>query len=214
MGDYVEVKDPKKVELANKKIEKLEKVFTDMLDVMYDGRENWIDDENLVETPRRIAKMYVTELFATSCNFKDEPKMTVFKKSSKDNMVALFDIELKSTCSHHFIPFVGKCHIGYIPKDGVVCGISKLVRVVDYFMSKPQIQERLTQEVLEYIVEKLAPQGVIVVMEARHHCMTIRGVKQNNSKMLTSAVHGLFADNTDGCKDEFLKLLENRQQKF
>jgi len=198
---------PVKIKEANSKIEKLEKIFEKMLDVLYDGRVNWDQNENLIDTPRRIAKMYVTELFSSTTKFKEEPTMTVFKDSGTNSMVTLFDIELKSTCSHHFVPFVGKCHIGYIPKDGIVCGVSKLARIVDYFMSMPQIQEDLTENIANYIAKVLDPAGIIVVCEAQHYCMIMRGVKQFQSKMITSAVRGLFESNDEECKSEFYSLL-------
>jgi GTP cyclohydrolase I len=189
------------------KIKKLEQAFENVLTILYDG-ETWRKDENLIETPRRIARMYVNEIFKSiNTPIDQQLKFTTFKDTGNSNMVTLFDIEVKSTCSHHFLPFVGRCHIGYIPREGQVCGISKLARVVDFFMSKPQIQETLTEEIATYIQKILNPIGVMIIIEARHYCMIMRGVKQFKSKMITSAVRGLFDSNQDGVKDEFLHLL-------
>jgi len=192
--------------MPEQKIKELEVAFENVLTILYGG-EAWRQDENLIETPHRIAKMYVNEIFRAVANPGKEPKFTTFKETGNENMVTLFDIEVKSTCSHHFLPFIGRCHIGYIPKNGVVCGVSKLVRAVDFFMSKPQIQELLTEEIAAYIQKKLDALGVIVVIEARHYCMIMRGVKQFKSKMVTSSVRGLFEKNTDSVKDEFFSLL-------
>jgi len=188
----------------NKKLA-LERAFNDVLNILYGG-DSWKNDDNLQETPKRMAKMYVDEIFR-GLTQPEAPKLTVFKKTANSNMVTLFDVEVKSTCSHHFLPFVGRCHIGYIPRDGVVCGISKLARIVEYFMTRPQMQEILIEQITDYIQEKLNPLGVIVVMEARHYCMIVRGVKQFKSKMVSAAVRGCFDRNTDGCKDEFYALL-------
>jgi len=192
--------------MPEQKIQDLKAAFENVLTILYDG-ENWREDENLIETPHRIAKMYVNEIFKTVVN-PEEPKFTVFEKSGNSNMVILSNIAVKSMCSHHFMPFVGKCHIGYIPRGGVVCGVSKLARCVEFFMSKPQIQEVLVEEVAEYLDKKLHPEGLIVTMACRHYCMISRGVKQFDSVMTSSAVRGLFENNTDGVKTEFFSLLD------
>jgi GTP cyclohydrolase I len=187
-------------EIQKKQI-KLEKVFTQMIETLgYD-----INDQQLQETPKRMAKMYVRELFQGS--FTEEPKMTVFENTEHyDSMVFLGDISVKSTCSHHFIPFLGKAYIAYIPNDKV-CGISKLARVVRWFMRRPQIQEEMTKQIADYIEEKLNPKGVAVYIEAQHLCMIARGVEEYNSMMKTSEVRGAFRDNSDA-RNEFFQMVK------
>ena len=184
-----------------KKQVKLEKVFTQMIETLgYD-----INDQQLQETPKRMAKMYVRELFQGS--FTEEPKMTVFENTEHcDSMVFLGDISVKSTCSHHFIPFLGKAYIAYIPNEKV-CGISKLARVVRWFMRRPQIQEEMTKQIADYIEEKLDPKGVVVYIEAQHLCMIARGVEEYNSMMKTSEVRGAFRDNSDA-RNEFFQMVK------
>jgi GTP cyclohydrolase IA len=184
-----------------KKQTKLEKVFTQMIETLgYD-----INDQQLQETPKRMAKMYVRELFQGS--FIEEPKMTVFENTEHcDSMVFLGDISVKSTCSHHFIPFLGKAYIAYIPNEKV-CGISKLARVVRWFMRRPQIQEEMTKQIADYIEEKLNPKGVAVYIEAQHLCMIARGVEEYNSVMKTSEVRGVFRDNSDA-RNEFFQMVK------
>jgi len=132
---------------------------------------------------------------------------TVFKNPDYNQMIVLKDIDFFSLCSHHLLPFTGKVHIGYIP-DKRICGISKLARVVDKFASRPQIQERMTQEIADYLEHKLNPLGVMVVVEGQHLCMKMRGVKKLNSVMITSAIKGVFEK--QDVRDEFLKLIGGR----
>lgn len=184
-----------------KKQTKLERVFTQMIETLgYD-----INDQQLQETPKRMAKMYVRELFQGS--FTEEPKMTVFENTEHcDSMVFLGDISVKSTCSHHFIPFLGKAYIAYIPNEKV-CGISKLARVVRWFMRRPQIQEEMTKQIADYIEEKLNPKGVAVYIEAQHLCMIARGVEEYNSVMKTSEMRGCFMSE-DSTRNEFFNILK------
>lgn len=130
---------------------------------------------------------------------------TVFNNPDYDQMIILKDIEFASLCEHHCLPFHGKIHIGYIPDENI-CGISKLARVVDKFACKPQLQEALTQEIADYLEATLEPKGVIVVVEATHDCMRIRGVKKQNSVMVTSAIKGRFVNAE--AKIEFLRLIK------
>ncbi len=115
-----------------------------------------------------------------------------FEEEKHEELVLVKDIPFYSMCEHHFAPFFGKAHVGYIPRDGKLTGLSKLARVVDSIAKKPQLQERLTSGIADIIVEKLDPVGVIVVIEGEHMCMTMRGVKKQGSKTLTSAVRGIF----------------------
>ena len=147
--------------------------------------------EGLVDTPRRVAEMY-EELFM---GMGKDPvaELSVGYEESHREMVVLKDIPFYSMCEHHLLPFYGVVHIGYIPnKDGRVVGISKLARVVDCFARRLQVQERLTVQVADFLMENLKPKGVAVVIEASHSCMTIRGVKKPESAMVTSALRGIF----------------------
>jgi len=149
------------------------------------------DREGLLETPARVARMY-EEVFA---GLTDNP-MQYFAKTFDEHheeMVLVKDIPFYSMCEHHLVPFFGVAHVAYIPAaDGHICGISKLARLVDAYAKRPQVQERLTSQVADTLVEALHPQGVLVVIEAEHMCMTMRGIKKPGSKTTTSAVRGIF----------------------
>lgn len=147
--------------------------------------------EGLLGTPKRIAKMY-EEVFS---GIEEDPGKHLeiyFEEEKHEELVLVKDIPFYSMCEHHLIPFFGKCHVGYLPKGGKLTGLSKLARVVETVARRPQLQERLTCTIADVIMEKLEPYGVIVVVEAEHMCMTMRGVKKPGSKTVTSAVRGLF----------------------
>lgn len=147
--------------------------------------------EGLVNTPKRIASMY-EEIFS---GLEDDPGKHLeiyFEQENHEELVLVKDISFYSMCEHHLVPFFGKCHVGYMPKGGKLTGLSKLARVVETVARRPQLQERLTSTIADVIVDKLEPYGVIVVIEAEHMCMTMRGVKKPGSKTVTSAVRGLF----------------------
>ena len=147
--------------------------------------------EGLKETPDRIARMY-EEIFA---GMEQDAKEHLSKTFSVDNseMVIEKDITFYSTCEHHFMPFYGKAHVAYIP-DGKVVGISKLARTVEVYARRPQIQEQLTVQVADALMEYLKPKGVIVMMEAEHMCMSMRGIKKPGSKTMTYAARGVFSE--------------------
>ncbi len=161
--------------------------------------------EGLLETPARVARMY-EEIFA---GMEEDPAKhfeTMFDEHCEE-MVLVRDIPFYSMCEHHLVPFFGKAHVAYIPaSDGRVCGLSKLARLVDAFARRPQVQERLTKQVADTLVEKLNPQGVIVVIEAEHMCMSMRGVKKPGSQTITSAVRGVFEKNL-ATRSEALSLI-------
>lgn len=148
------------------------------------------DRDGLKETPRRVADFYaeLTE------GMWDEPKehIKALPGDSHDEMVIVKDISIASVCEHHLAPFTGKCHIAYIPKDGRIVGLSKLARIAEIFAKRLQVQERLTQEIANTLYEGIEPLGVMVVIEAEHTCMTLRGVKKSGSKTITSCVLGGF----------------------
>lgn len=161
--------------------------------------------EGLLDTPDRAAKAlgFLTQGYQQS--LEEVVNNAVF--TVEDNhMVIVKEIELYSLCEHHMLPFFGKCHIGYIP-EGKVLGVSKLARIVDLFARRLQIQERLTNEVANSIMDTLAPEGVGVVIEAQHLCMMMRGVEKQNSCMVTSAMLGSFR-NEPSTRNEFLQLIK------
>ncbi|MBQ3537397.1 MAG: GTP cyclohydrolase I FolE [Clostridia bacterium] len=146
------------------------------------------DREGLKETPERVARMY-EEVFKGLENSPEE-HLKIFTEEKNEEMVIVRDIPLYSMCEHHLLPFVGKAHIVYIPGSGKVIGLSKLARIVDNFARRPQIQERLTSQIADFLMENLEPQGVAVVIEAEHLCMTMRGARAAGAKTTTSALRG------------------------
>lgn len=162
--------------------------------------------EGLVETPRRIAEMYA-ELFSGIDRDPREVLAKAFDESHKE-MVVLKDVPFYSLCEHHFLPFHGRAHVGYVP-DGRVVGVSKLARTVDILARRPQLQERLTSQVADAIMDGLAPDGVAVVIEAEHLCMTMRGVQKPGAIMITSAIRGGFR-RRGVTRSEFLSLVRGR----
>ena len=149
-----------------------------------------LDRSGLRETPQRVAEMYA-ELTA---GMRQDPKEHVvpLPGDKHDEMVLVKDISIASLCEHHLAPFVGKCHIAYIPKEGRILGLSKLARVAETFSRRLQLQERLTSDIANTLYEGLKPVGVMVVIEAEHTCMTLRGVRKAGAKTITSAVLGGF----------------------
>ncbi|AWB93587.1 GTP cyclohydrolase I FolE [Aeromicrobium chenweiae] len=151
------------------------------------------DREGLRDTPRRVAKSYV-ELLA-GLDQDPEDVLTAVFEVGHDELVLVKDIEMWSMCEHHLVPFFGVAHVGYIPAEaGHVTGLSKLARLVDVFARRPQVQERLTTQIAEALVSTLQPRGVIVVIEAEHLCMAMRGVRKGGAKTVTSAVRGQLRD--------------------
>jgi GTP cyclohydrolase I len=161
--------------------------------------------EGLRETPRRVADMYAEVFGGLRIDPGDYLKVG-FEEHHKE-MVVLRDIPFTSMCEHHLLPFVGKAHVGYIPAGRIV-GLSKLARVVEAFARRPQLQERLTSQIADTIIEEINPVGVGVVIEAQHFCMIIRGVKKPGSTMVTSAMRGLFRNNPP-TRAEFLEFIRN-----
>jgi GTP cyclohydrolase I len=152
------------------------------------------DRDGLARTPSRVADMF-SEVFA---GMHEDPAghLTARFDADHDEMVMVKDIDLVSLCEHHLVPFIGKAHVAYIPgDDGRITGLSKLARLVDGFARRPQVQERLTTQIADTIDEVLNPKGVLVVIEAEHLCMSMRGVKKPGAMTVTSAVRGLFKTN-------------------
>jgi len=165
--------------------------------------------EGLVETPKRVGKMYA-EMFE---GLHEDPRVHLkkcFTEDEHDEMILVRDISIYSMCEHHLLPFYGKAHVAYIPAHGRITGLSKIARVVENIARRPQLQERLTSEVADVIMETLDPKGVVVVVEAEHLCMTIRGIKKPGSQTITSAVRGIFRRNQVSRSEAFSLIKGNR----
>ena len=161
--------------------------------------------EGLLKTPDRVAKMY-QEIFAGMSENPAEHFEVTFDEGHEE-MVLVRDIPFYSMCEHHLAPFFGMAHVAYVPAvDGRICGLSKLARLVDTFAKRPQVQERLTSQIADTLIEQLHPQGVIVVLEAEHMCMSMRGVKKPGSSTTTSAVRGIFKK-SQATRSEALSLI-------
>ena len=179
---------------------KIERAVRDILEAI--GEDP--DREGLIETPRRVANMY-EEIFS---GLHDDPTrhLKIFTEEDNDEIVVVKDIPLYSMCEHHLLPFVGKAHIAYIPSKGKVIGLSKLARIVDLYAKRPQLQERLTKQIADFLHKELEPQGVAVVIEAQHLCMTMRGARAAGAQTRTSALRGI-AKKDARTRAEMLKLL-------
>jgi GTP cyclohydrolase I len=168
---------------------RIEKAVREILEAIGDDP----DRDGLKRTPARVAAMY-EEVFG---GLRDHPDqhLSVMFSAEHDEMVMVKDIALYSVCEHHLVPFLGKAHLAYIPnEDGRITGLSKLARLVDSYSRRPQVQERLTTQIADEIERSLAPRGVLVVIEAEHLCMSMRGVRKPGTTTITSAVRGLFRD--------------------
>lgn len=165
------------------------------------------DREGLLETPDRVARMYA-EIFS---GLHTNPAIHLQKTFTQhhDEMVIVKDIEFSSCCEHHLLPFIGKAHIGYLP-DGKVVGLSKLARVVDVVARRPQVQERMTEDLADLLMNEIQPRGVGVIIEASHSCMTIRGVRKPSALTITSAVRGLIKTNSS-TRAELMSLVLGRK---
>jgi GTP cyclohydrolase I len=185
--------------MTDEKLTAIEQAVRTILDAV--GED--IEREGLLDTPGRVARMY-RELFA---GLDDDPAqlLDVHFTEQYDEMVVLRDIPFYSMCEHHLLPFMGKAHVAYLPM-GKVVGLSKLARVVETYARRPQLQERLTQQIAELLMDRLGARGVGVIIEATHTCMTIRGVKKPGAVMVTSSMLGLFRSNV-ATRAEALNLL-------
>jgi len=165
--------------------------------------------DGIKDTPRRVARA-LAEQFAGLRQTPAEVLTTVFD-ADHDEMVLVRDIEMFSTCEHHLVPFFGHAHVGYIPNEkGQITGLSKLARLVDVYARRPQVQERMTAQIADSLMEVLEPRGVIVVVEAEHLCMAMRGVRKPGAKTVTSAVRGSFRS-SDSTRAEAMSLLMARR---
>lgn len=184
-------------------LEKIQQAVTMLLEAV--GED--VNREGLRETPARVAKMY-GEIFS---GLETDPKehLKTFQEQREHNeLVLVKDIPLYSVCEHHLLPFVGKAHVAYIPKDGKIIGLSKFARIVDCFARRPQVQERLTGQIADFLYENLEPQGVAVFVEAEHLCMTMRGVRAAGALTQTSALRGCMRSDAK-TRAEVMALLRN-----
>lgn len=167
---------------------KIEKAVRQILEAIGEDPKR----KDLLETPRRVAQMY-EEIFS---GIKEDPEkeLEVILEQKHHEIILLRGVPLYSVCEHHLLPFLGKANIAYIPKNGRVTGLSKLARVVDILAHRPQVQERLTTQIAEIVMNKLKPLGVMVVIEAEHLCMSMRGVRKPGTMTVTSAVRGIFKE--------------------
>jgi GTP cyclohydrolase I len=167
------------------------------------------DRDGLRDTPARVARTYAEQF--SGMWLKPEDVLNTVFDADHDEMVLVRDIELYGTCEHHLVPFFGYAHIGYIPNEkGQITGLSKLARLIDIYARRPQVQERMTSQVADALMGTLEPRGVIVVVEAEHLCMTMRGVRKPGAKTLTSAVRGIFRD-SDRTRAEAMSLMFGRR---
>jgi GTP cyclohydrolase I len=166
---------------------KIEKAVLAILEAIGDDPRR----EGLVGTPRRVADMY-EEIFGGLHRDPAEDLEVYYEKEDYSEIVLVRDIPLYSMCEHHLIPFFGKAHVAYLPQKGRLTGLSKIVRVVDTISRRPQLQERLSMMIADTLMKAVKPQGVLVIIEAEHFCMTMRGIKKPGSKTVTSAMRGIF----------------------
>ncbi len=182
------------------------KQFIDAVRTMISHVGEDVDREGLLKTPQRVLKAY--EFMYGG--YKEDPQEilnSAMFESSNDEMVLIKDIEFYSTCEHHLLPIIGRAHVAYIP-DGKVVGLSKIPRVVDVFARRMQIQEQLTEQIADALMQSIAPKGVAVVLQARHMCMEMRGVEKINSTTTSSALRGLFKKD-EKTRMEFFNLINS-----
>jgi GTP cyclohydrolase IA len=159
------------------------------------------------ETPNRVARMY-QEIFS-GLETPTEEILKHLEGESHDELVLLKDIPFYSVCEHHLLPFIGKAHVGYIPGAGKIAGIGELAKALEIFAKRPQVQERLTAQLADVIMDKLKPKGAIVVIDAEHLCLSMRGIKKPGAHIVTSAVRGIFRSKTSS-RQEVLELIKKR----
>lgn len=186
------------------KMNLIEDKFRDIMEIM--GLD--LTDDSLSGTPRRVAKMYIKEIFS-GLNPANKPKIALFDNKYKYNeMLVEKDITFYSNCEHHFVPIIGKAHVAYI-SNGQVIGLSKINRIVEYYAKRPQVQERLTVQIANELKEVLGTEDVAVVIDAEHLCVSSRGVRDVNSSTVTAQFHGKFKE--EATRSEFLGYINNKK---
>ncbi|MFZ5428600.1 MAG: GTP cyclohydrolase I FolE [Bacteroidota bacterium] len=184
----------------DEKVNIIEEKFREILETL--GMD--LTDDSLQGTPRRVAKMYVKEIFY-GLNPANMPKISVFDNKFKyDEMLVEKEIQVQSFCEHHFLPIVGRAHVGYI-SNGVVIGLSKINRIVDYFARRPQVQERLTVQIASELKKALQTEDIAVVIDAKHMCVSCRGIQDDHSTTVTAEYSGKFIDRAT--REEFLRYI-------
>lgn len=187
----------------NLKMDLIEDKFREIMEIM--GLD--LTDDSLSGTPRRVAKMYIKEIFS-GLNPDNKPKIALFDNKYKyEEMLVEKDITFYSNCEHHFVPIIGKAHVAYI-SNGKVIGLSKINRIVEYFAKRPQVQERLTVQIANELMEVLGTEDVAVIIDAEHLCVSSRGVRDVNSSTLTAQFHGKFKQ--DATRKEFLTYVNQK----
>ncbi len=179
---------------------------------IYPSLNSDLESDHMAQTPTRVARMFVELCWGLA----QDPKVhlnTAFEESNYGGIVLVKNIHFVSLCMHHMVPFKGVAHVGYIP-DGKIGGLSKINRVVEIIAARPQVQERLTRDVVYAIQDTLKPKGVMGVFQARHDCIEIRGVKSKGSSTVTSELTGIFIENSKNCKEEFLNLINEDLSKL
>jgi len=167
-----------------------------------------LNDDSIKGTPQRVAKMFVSEIFS-GLNPENKPRVTLFENKFRYNqMLVEKNIKVHSYCEHHFVPIIGKAHVAYI-SDGYVIGLSKINRIVDYYAKRPQIQERLTEQIAQELKNVLKTEDVAVLIEANHMCVTMRGIKDQDSSTATSSYYGKFLERE--YRNEFLTYVYNKK---
>ncbi len=180
------------------KIEKIKKHFFQIMKIL--GLD--MNDDSLRKTPKRVAKMFIQEIFS-GLNSKNSPNLSIFENKYKyKQMLIEKNITVYSTCEHHFLPIVGKAHVGYI-SNGKVVGLSKINRIVNFYAKRPQVQERLTIQIVQYLQKMLDTQDVACVIEAKHLCVNSRGIRDIDSSTITTELIGSFKKNSE-IREEFL----------
>ena len=186
-------------------LERIEHAVREILSAIGEDPER----DGLQDTPARVARMYA-EVFAGLREQPDQHLQVLFE-ANHDEMVMVRDIAMTSMCEHHLVPFIGKAHVAYIPNDdGRVTGLSKLARLVDAYAKRPQVQERLTTQIADELERTLQPKGVLVIIEAEHLCMSMRGVRKPGASTVTSAVRGLFRSN-QATRYEAMRLIDGHR---
>lgn len=191
----------RRIKMTNIDIEKIQQAIKMILEAI--GED--VNREGLLDTPKRVAKMY-EEMFSGIGTDPKEVFETIFQENHNE-LVLVKDIPFYSMCEHHLVPFFGKAHVAYLPNEGRVAGLSKLGRCVESCAKRPQLQERLTTMVADSVMEMLMPQGVYVIVEAEHLCMTMRGIKKPGSKTITTVARGIFEED-EIKRNEVISLLK------
>ncbi|MBE3593303.1 MAG: GTP cyclohydrolase I FolE [Thermoanaerobacter sp.] len=184
--------------------EKIKKAVRDILEAIGEDPNR----EGLLETPDRVARMYEEIFSGLHTDVKDVIK--IFQEDEHQEIILVKDIPLYSMCEHHLLPFIGVAHVAYLPRKGKILGLSKLARIVDILAKRPQLQERLTSEIADTIMEAVNPLGVAVVIEAEHLCMTMRGIKKPGAKTVTSALRGIFRTD-EKSRAEVMSLINSKK---